>query len=427
MGFTFKNKVHDFNLGIGYFVGIVFYKISIEFMYIHVVCPLYDYRGYYLDIIWWKYFLAWILIGIIFILLPKGRNVSHLVLQMHYITMIVPFLAVYGISNQNSIFCLMLCGCFSLQLFIIKLIKKNIILPRVNFRMKYILTLILLLTAYVYFFSIQHYGIHLEVLNLRNIYTVRENAVPVTGPMAYLIIWQYRIINPLLLVYYLKSQKKFMVLVISTLQILMFLLIARKEVLFSLVLIVCLYWFLSKFNLILAGVWGLGFLSLFCSIICNIARMPVALMIRVLIDPAMIKFRHYIVFSSILPKLHFSEGKLGQLFNIPYPYDTTSGYVVSQIHNNVISNENTGYLAYAYDNGGYLAMIIMSLIFVLILIIFDNLSSNQNKYWIFAFIAYPMYLLNDGDLLTSLLSGGLLIVLFILWLDNRLFQGVHEP
>lgn len=397
---------------------IIVFKLTIEFMYFFAVCPLYGYRGYSMDINIWKYIFSWFLTIFIYLLLPAGDKVSHRILQMHYVTMILPFISIFACSNQNLMFCGMLLFCFAAELFVMQMIKSDIRIPRIKINSVYIVTGIVILTVYVYYRAIEFYGIHWEAINFSNVAEIRKSAGTVTGLIGYLIVWQYRLINPFLIIYSLKKKNYFMLFLGIFLQILLFFVVARKEVLFSIVLILGLYWWLKKFNLMRSMLLSLSIVSIISTLIADIFRFPVAIMIRLLVDPAMIKFRHFQVFSDTLPKLLFSEGKIGKLLNTVYPYDMPSGYIVSQIHNNVVSNENTGYLAYAYDNGGFMVMLLMSILFICLLILIDAISAGKDKNLIFAFVAYPMYTLNDGDLLTCLLSGGFIIVLFILWIDN---------
>ena len=405
---------------------IALYKLSIEMMYFIAVCPLYGYRGYFIEINIIKYILSWILTIFIYILMPKGNKVSHRILQMHYVTMIIPFISIFACSNQNSEFCIMLLFCFGVQLFIICVLKQDIRIPRIKIKSELILVGILILTSYVYIRAIRFYGIHLEAINFAKIAEIRSNAGKISGAIGYLIIWQYRLINPYLIVYSLKKKNYYTLVSGVCLQILMFFIVARKEILFSAFLILGLYWWLKRFEFVRSILFWISIASLVSSFIAHTFRLPVSIMIRILIDPAMIKYRHFQVFNDILPKLLFSEGKIGKLLHIEYPYDVPSGYIVSQIHNNVISNENTGYLAYAFDNGGFLIMILMSIVFVCLLILIDAISVGKDRNLVFAFVAYPMYILNDGDLLTCLLSGGFIIALFILWLDSYAFERKKE-
>ena len=411
-----------FNIHIKGIAFVFLYKLAIEIMYFSAVCPIYGYRGYFVEINILKYILSWIFAIAIFMLLPKGNKISHRILQMHYVTMILPFISIFACSNQDLTFCSMILSAFALQLVILRLVKTDIKIPRLYFKPSIILLFITIMTVYVYVNAIKFYGVHFKAINFANIADIRINAGQITGLVGYLILWQYRMINPYLMIYSLKK-KNYGILVVSIfLQLLMFFIVARKEVLFSIFLILGLYWWIEKFNLLHSMLVCLGIASVISAIIAFNFRLPLSIMIRILIDPAMIKFRHFQIFSTILPKLQFSEGKIGKILNISYPYDKPSGYIVSELHNNVISNENTGYLAYAYDNGGFIAMIFMSIIFICLLLLLDAIACKKNKNLMFAFVAYPMYTLNDGDLLTCLLSGGFIIALFILWIDCCSFE-----
>ncbi|MCI3922715.1 hypothetical protein MO973_21005 [Paenibacillus sp. TRM 82003] len=255
-------------------------------------------------------------------------------------------------------------------------------------------------------------GIQLVSLNYTNIYEIRsETSIPTV--MGYLITWQYRIINPFfILIFYLK-RKYAVSAAFVFIQFVLFFIYPHKEIIYCLA-IIFLVLFIErkryKFDLSLVGglCLGIPFAAVIYYLFSKVFFL--ATIVRLLYVPAIIKFQHYLFFSEA-DKLYYSEGIIGKLLGFDYPYPVASGYLVGNPDN----NDNTGYLAYAYDNAGFLGMIAISLIFIALLNLIDSLVKNENKTVIFSFLVYPMIMLNDGDLLTLLLTGGLFFFLILLF------------
>ena len=83
-------------------------------------------------------------------------------------------------------------------------------------------------------------GIHLQVLNLSDIYEVRKEIVYPYAILRYFVVWQYRFIAPYLLLYYFKKKRYSYILLIIIMQSILYLILPRKEILFSAFLIAVL-------------------------------------------------------------------------------------------------------------------------------------------------------------------------------------------
>ncbi|WP_053368311.1 hypothetical protein [Bacillus sp. FJAT-27245] len=449
-----RTKVLDNISSVYSYVGIAVYKLILELVYLWFINPIYENGGHTVDFNYKKYILSWGFLLIIAWLLPKSKDkVSFMILQLHAITMIIPILSIYGIGNHSSNFMLMVMICFVLEIVVIRLINNNLNLPKMKKKFKLakiinkfnlpritnnlhlpkipnsrnlLLTLFFICTAVTYSTLLLFNGIHLEAIDFSKVYDIRKNLVYPFVFLEYLTSWQYRIINPYMIISSFALKKKRLFYVFLGLQVSLYFIIPYKEIILSVFLILGLCLFLQKYNFLKSIMYGIK-LSIVVSVLLYLLKvsvMPLAIIpTRLLFEPAIIKFQHYEVFSKHLDKLFYSEGLIGQILGLTYPYDVPTGYVVNSYFGMGNSNSSTGYLAYAFDNLGFAGMIIMTFILILILWLIDLLSRGLNKNFVFAFLIYPFYMLNDGDLLTLLLTGGIFLSLIILLLDQESFKA----
>lgn len=352
-------------------------------------------------------------------IIPKTSDkVSYMILQLHFFIMIIPLTSIYAMANLSIEFMMMIVICFGLQIYLIRILPLIKIKKIKNARI--IITSILsFLTLLTYFYLLRTQNINIVAFDITSIYEIRSEQKISIGVMAYLITWQYRIINPVLLVIsYLKRNYELSFIAIG-LQVLLYLMYPHKEVFLSIGLVLMTLFIAKKhyrfdsffiYFLSLCSIAFAGIYELFKNVL-PFAVLPV----RLLYVPALIKFQHYEFFLSNR-KLYYSEGIIGKILGLNYPYSVSSGFVVSGGG----GNANTGYLAYAYDNAGFLGMIFMSLVFVFLLSLIDSLVKNENKNIVLALIVYPMVMLNDNDLLTSLLTGGVFLLIIILFVFNNI-------
>lgn len=409
------------------YILFILYKIILDFVYIFVVSPIYDYSYLIIDFNFGKYLLSWLYLALIAFLIPKGKEkVSYLVLQLHALIMIIPMLTIYAMVDKQSDFMFAIMCCFIIEILVIKKNKLVIKIPKIV-NSKFLINLIIYgCTIVTYVCLIYANGIHLDAINFTQIYEIRKNEVVPFAFLSYLTTWQYRIFNPYMIISSYLMNKKVTFKIFIALQVLLYFVTPHKEIIFSVFLIIGIILLLEKSNFLKSAIIGLsvatfGAVSIF---LAKISVMPIAILpTRLLIEPAIIKFQHFEVFSKFENKLYYSEGIIGKILGINYPFNVPSGVVVHSYFDTSTSNSNTGYLAYAYDNMGYLGMIVMVLIFIITLLIIDSLSVKLNKNYVFALLIYQMFALNDGDLLTMFITGGLAISILILLLDQKSFDN----
>ncbi|MGB9796066.1 hypothetical protein [Fervidobacterium gondwanense] len=397
------------------------YRVILDTTYIMWIHPIYGYGGFPLRIDNYKILISYIVLFILIMIIPKTSNkVSYMILQLHFLITVVPFMSVYAFGGYSTTFFLMLVICFILEIVALRILSsRNFCLKTMKVVIPKQLPLLafVIYSTVVYFYLYKTQGIHFKAIDLRQIYDIRSEISISIDIMKYLITWQFRIINPYLFVISLVRKNYKLLLTVSILQVLMYFMYPHKEIFLSVALLLFSVYIARKrmrFDLsLLALLSSLTFLNaLIYKGTGNL--IPFALVpTRLLFVPAENKFLHY-EFFKYHEKLYYSEGLIGKVLGLRYPYDVPSGYLVGGT-----SNANVGYLAYAYDNAGFVGMILISLLFVILLLGIDLISEKKDKRLIFSLLVYPMIILNDGDLLTLLLTGGLFLLILMLLFSKK--------
>ncbi|MBM7560889.1 O-antigen polymerase [Fusibacter tunisiensis] len=404
------------------FFSLLIYKIIIDIFYVFFIHKYYEYMGFSLDYNAYKYLSSLFIFVILFVFIPKDQNKpSSIFLQLHLIIMFIPMLTIYAFMNKPNGFMLANVLALLLQCILIKLIP-NIKIVRIKNSKRLLYLIIVSITIFVYTSMFRANGLpSLSTMNILNVYDVRS---VVTYPflMNYLVPWQAKVINPFLItIAYLKGSKKFLAVSIA-LQIVIYMITAHKAFLFIPVAIIIVCWLLKKvdfFKLSTALASSVSFIILIHYFVSKSLLIPSIFIRRFLLVPAHIKFSYYDFFSSN-PYMYFSLGILGNIFGITYPYDVNIANLIGEVYYNSPDMwTNTGYLADAYANMGYFGMFIISILFVFVLKTIDSLSVKVGKELVVGLSLFSILALNDGAFLTTLLTGGLLFLIVILFLYSN--------
>ncbi|MGQ9857030.1 MAG: hypothetical protein ACUVQF_09865 [Fervidobacterium sp.] len=398
------------------------YRVIFDTTYIIWIHPIYGYGGFPLRIDNYKILISYIVLFILIMIIPKTSNkVSYMILQLHFLIMVVPFMTVYAFGGYSTTFFLMFVICFILEIAALRIqSSRKLCLKTVKIRISKPLQLLafIIYSTVVYFYLYKTQGFHFQVIDLGQIYDIRSQINISIDLMKYLITWQFRIINPYLLVISFVRKNYKLLLTASVLQVLMYFMYPHKEIFLSVALLLfSVYVARKKMKFDLSFATLLSSLTILNALIYEGTGnlIPFALVpTRMLFVPAENKFLHY-EFFKYHEKLYYSEGLIGKVLGLRYPYDVPSGYLIGGN-----SNANVGYLAYAYDNAGFVGMILISLLFVILLLVIDLISEKKDKGLIFSLLVYPMIILNDGDLFTLLLTGGLFLLILMLLFSKEL-------
>lgn len=401
---------------------LFFYKFILDISVFTFIEKQYGYIGGITDFNIIKFFVSNFYLIIIYLIMPKkSERPSHVFLQLHLLIMIIPLLSLYGVQNKPSLYIGMVVIMFIMQSLIIRSSKK-IKLMKIKHSKRILVILITSISLFVYFSMIRANGLpSLRALNFFNVYEMRWN-VRYPFLMGYLVHWQAKVINPFLITLsYLNKKPKLLTLAIS-LQLLLYLITTHKSFILIPVAIIIIVKVLDRYDFfkVITYLSGFGVAgSLVIYKLTDIIVIPFIVIYRLLFLPAQIKYYYYDFFSSNT-FTYFSEGVIGKILGLRFPYEESTNNMISSIYFGMPqSAANTGYLADAYANGGFIGMFIMTLLLTLVFVMIDSLTIHIRKNVVVGLSIFSVLALNDLGLLTTLLTGGMLFLLLVLYLENE--------
>lgn len=406
-------------------ISLLILKVLLDFVYCLFISKVYFYDNFIVEFINYKYILSMLWFVIICISLPKNDNKpSSIILFLHFIIMILPIFTIYAFKNESNVYFNLVCSAFCIECILVKKLPTIKIYKIKNVRYIFY-TLIGIITVLVYTSMIASNGIPtLDALNIYNVYKIRAE-VNYPFLMNYLVVWQAAAINPLMIAssFYYKSYKTF--LLFFSLQIVIYLITGHKTYLFISFAIIIIIYVLNKKNTmrLIINISIFGFIITYILYKFRITMILGDIFIRrFLFVPAQLKFYYY-DFISQNRFLHYSEGVIGKIFGFESPYNMNFTNLIADVYfNKPNMSANTGYLGTGYANLGFTGVIIYVVVISIILKIIDSIGKKLDNALVTGIVLFPMLILNESDLLTTLLTGGLMILLILLYL----FVGVHK-
>lgn len=394
------------------------YKIILELVYYFFVAPNYSYSG----LIWRPSFSNFIISYLIFfcllILLPRGqKRPSHQLTQLLFFIIIIPILSFYWQTDRTLTYVIYVTFCCFILFLILNISKPfNMKLLKIDTTrsLSLVNSIFMISLLLLILFTLIYGGMDLRTLNFSAAYDLREET-EYGLVWGYLVNWLGKVLIPFCIVMYTLKNKKLLLFLSCIMQIYLYLCTGNKSTLFS-VLFLVFFTFVLKKNKFLFGIptfYTIAIIlsTIFFTLTRNLYFIAI-LPIRQLNIPAQLNFVHYEFFSKN-PKLLFSEGLIGKVFGINSPYDLPAAVLVSRAG----ENANTGFLGDAYDNGGFIAMILLTFLLAIIFLFIDSISQHSiERYKYTAFSLYTIIIITDTGLLTTLLTSGTLILLLLLYI-----------
>ena len=123
--------------------------------------------------------------------------------------------------------------------------------------------------------------------------------------------------------------------------------------------------------------------------------------------------------------MFFSEGLIGKLFGLHYPYDDAIGFVITRHLNGIdaVSNSNTGVIADSFSQLGVPGIVIIAILMGAIILFIKKICIYTPSYCITAMFFYPIFMWNDNPLLTNLLTNGLVLDIALLILVEGVLRS----
>lgn len=401
---------------------------------ISYVLAISEYWSYYmnltLNVSFFRLILSYFITSVVAFCTPiLKKDLVTFFLNIQLYIMLIPMCSLYGLSDRSLVYLFGVSSCHCMQCLLISK-KIQIHLERKICLRGNIPLLILFLIALLFITVMNLIRVNgfptLEAFNLYQVYDVRNKVSTIRGVMGYLIPWCAKVVMPFLLVFFLNRKRVVASLLIIISQLYFYTVFAQKTFLFTPFLATFVYICVKKGLLDWCIERGISLLVFSVTAMFLINKnwiMPISLLVRrVLFVPATIKFAYYDFFS-VNSKVHFADGTLGHILKIQSPYELQIPKIISEYLGRPSSNCNAGYLGDAYANGGWIGVFAMSILIIIFVKILDKLGSNMDKAVLIASCLYLFYSLNDSALLTTLLTGGGILLLFIYVISSMKYEN----
>ena len=398
-------------------IGIILFKIVLDYSYISFVAPYYEYMGFYMDFNLIKYFEGWIVYLILFLLLSRHReHVLYMTLLISFLLLIVPTISLYAFKNEPSEFFYSMILPYAGMLLVITTKRIQLYYFPHGKEIAIGLSVFIVFIVFIHYFltvGVGHINFKLsEVYELRRSnYGIASNA----GIFGYLNPWATKVFSIFLIAITLLHRKYLLVIFLIIVQVLLFGFSGHKAVLFSLILLVGLYLFDKvKYHstIIIYSVLGIVTLVLIYFYIFQELLLPSILIRRAFFVPADLNYVYFDYFSSH-DYIYWSNSILKNIFT--YPYEVSPVLVIGDYLGYPEMAANTGIFGSGYMHLGIIGIILYMFIIAIVINLIQQFSMLPS--WIINAVMLMPFLsiLSSSDLPTALLTHGLLMGIVILY------------
>lgn len=421
--------------GIIGFIGLVSFRILLDYIYFNIISPGYAYSGFTDNrslesgLISWLLFVAFYFL-IRRILYSEQEGISHVIISLLYILSFIPFTSsVYaGFTTPafiiwNTVYWLILIVASK---YIIRLPKK----PLPNFRLDYItisdkfVTVVGVISLLVVLYVSGRYTHFRLNFNLFTVYDLRLEAreFGMSTLATYLFAWT-KAVNTLMLAYCLIKKKHLMTIVYFAIQMLSFGIDGSKSKFFLpfLVLIVVkMYDKITVGKLKMLFIYGAAGGTLIAAAeyaFGNTIYLTTLFIRRILYVPSILNVHYFDFFTTHEPE--FFRGSFLRLFGAVSPYAADGGIsrMIGRVYyGSATMNCNNGLLSDAISNLGYAGVFIMPLIIVYFLHLFDRSTAGLDKRLVLVSGVYIALNLISTSFMTVLITHGFLLLIILTWM-----------
>ena len=403
-----------------YLLFSIMWKVILDLSYILYVGKYFEYSGFLNNFDHSTYILSWVLcfVGLLFsskvINKPSDFFVCfYLQVAIFPLLTFISFNSIYSYSTVIVVFFSYIFMYFYCNLNFFKVVKVAYIKDGQKI-LKYIS---FILIAYLIFWYVISGAVNNFNLDLSKVYDFREINAELTnlGFLAYLNSWVYQIFTVALMCYALLKKNYLFFGMLCLIQTFFFGVNAHKSILFAPLMIYVIYFYfsstraLSILPLLLCLMVGI---MLILSFYDPISILPSMFIRRTFFVPAFLTFNYFEFFSNHSFN-YWSNSILKNFIPAIYPEG-----VSKEVGNYLGSgtNANNGFISSGYAQLGYLGVLIYVSIFSYILKFCDYLSVQIGSNW-FSICLLIIPIRNvflSSDLLTTLLTHGLLISILVL-------------
>lgn len=406
-----------------FFLLFFFFRASLDVSYVEFIAPIYtkSFLSLAFNFDLWRYLSSWILYFIpLAFLNHRLKSVSDYFFVLYCLTILAPILSIYGLNYEKGVKPVLLS--FLAYFFILIVVKSSYFkVPKLPLFKNSRMLIIWVATSsvlYLVLWSVASGAASNVNFDPTKVYDFREQNSKVldSGFLAYLNLWVYKFFNIFLFVYFLSKKSYGKAFLIFLLQVYFYGITAHKMVFFLPILAAGVWYYFSKTKklIVLPALYSvLVCLALLIYVLFDSELIPSMLIRRAFYVPAGLAFE-WVEFFDSNPKVYWTDSLLA--FTGLYPYSTTIPKTVGEFLLGPELAANNGLVSAGYAHAGIGGVVAYAVILGYVIKLLDNVTKVGVPVWLsIALTIGPLRTaITDSDLLTVLISHGLLIALFIL-------------
>ncbi len=416
-----------------YFVLVILCRICFDMVYERIIFPIYGetYKYVYCPTIE-TVILSWVILAAFMVPTCKlyylEKGVSNVVLLLLFLVSIVPFTTMVRNGQFEYLYVFANTFYFALIYFMTWIFRKKIQLRKVSIQTRLtsgmkirLLTIFMAIIALYVCGKYSHFRVNFSI---DQVYDLRSEAGTYNLPtiLNYFFRWATWVI-PFLIGYYLRKKKYLYVATLFVLQIFMFGYDGMKGPFFFAVVVVLANLFLPKIKMsslnacFLYGFSGVSVLSYAAYAVLGNYAFAQSILNRLGLIPNIISYAYYKFYMQYQPD-YFRTSFL-RYFGFKSPYYNIS-YMICEWFFGYSQGANDGLIADAVTNLGIAGIFIMPVAVAFVLRIADMYTDNLDERIAVCVALYLTLMLMSMFLLPILLTGGLLVILFLLsWMSKE--------
>ena len=412
-------------------LGIILYRLLLDFCYVSIVTPKFNYLGLTYDFTLDKFIISWIFLlsALPFILffINKANFSNNVICIMFYLSY-VPTSTLLCFLNYNFLFLFLVFFYWFILFFL------NIVYPYFKFRLNspkigkgFVWSLLLILVLTVIYISGRYtdFRFHLGIFDVYKLrFEEREFQLPLL--LSYVHTAAASLL-PVLMIYFFIIKKPIISLIIGFIIFLNFGIGGHKFILFILILSLMGYWFF-RFNRLFYFCWILILilvLSLIEFYLFDSFFVSSLFTYRTILVPSQLHFSFFEFF--INNEFDFFRQGILRWFGFNSPYSINIDFLVAyEISKDITSRANNGLFSDAFMNLGYLGPIIFPLFLITVIRLIDMCSKGLEDKLLFVPVVIVSLTFLSTTLTTALLTNGIFLLMITLLLLPRNFNTTYK-
>jgi hypothetical protein len=401
-----------------FYVMLILYKLLLGFIYINFMSVVVAYYGFHYKPNFMLTIISWFIYLLCMVFIKSNfEKSSDFFVFIFFILIISPMLILMELGGKDPTYFFYSLVCFVVINLMVRM--PDIKLPRFKNGNYLVLTLSLAIVFATFSMFYITGGFGKITFDLTRVYEVRleTSVIYFGGIWGYVTTWATKIVLPFLLSIALFREKYLFLAFMIFVQALAFGITGHRSM--AILWLIAIAIFLArnkKHRNFYVLVSFMCFLSVIYLLYAYFDEIMVSSTIfrRALFLPSFLNYTYY-EFFSVNEYVYYSNTVLSGIIEYPYGDVKLSHVVAGEILGTPEAGANTGFLGSSFAHGGPVGMLVISIFVGMILKLFDSACKSKNETCFYlSFVSIPVLaMLTSAAFFTSLLTHGILLLLFI--------------